>query len=63
MLERLSWRDEVVKNVNTTISSTQFVKCMGVHLNKNLTFEAHVQNVLVEMAKHENNGNAVETFL
>ena len=45
-------REESVKMGNTTISPTKSVKYLGVHLDKNLTFKAHVQSVLGKMAKH-----------
>ena len=48
----LSCRDENVKMAKITISPTKSVKYLGVHLDKNLTFEAHVQSVLGKLAKH-----------
>mgnify|MGYP000940316211 CR=1 FL=1 len=48
----LSCRDETVKVANTTIPPTKSVKYLGVHLDKNLTYEAHVQCVLGKLAKH-----------
>ena len=36
---------------NNTISPIKSVKCLGVHLDKNLTFEAQVQSVHDKMAK------------
>ena len=52
LLHFLSCLDENVKMGNTTISPTKSVTYVGVHLDKNLTFEAHVQSVLGKMAKH-----------
>ena len=48
----LSCRNESVKMGNTTISPTKSVNYLEVHLDKNLTFGAHVQSVLGRMAKH-----------
>ena len=47
----LSCRDESVIIANTTISPNQICD-VSVHLDKNLTFEAHVQSVIGRMAKH-----------
>ena len=46
----LSCRDESLEIAITTISPTKSVKHLGVHLDKILTFEAHVQSVLDKMA-------------
>ena len=48
----LSCRDENVKMANTIISPTKSVKYLGVHLDKNLTFKAHVRSVIGKLAKH-----------
>ena len=48
----LSCQDESVKMANSTISATKSVKYQGVHLDKKLNFEAHVQSGLGKMAKH-----------
>ena len=48
----LSCRDQNVKMANTTMSPTKSVDYLGVYLDKNLTFEAHVQSVLAERAKN-----------
>ena len=48
----LSCREESVKLANTTISPIKSVKNPGVHLDRNLTFEAHVQSVFGKMAEH-----------
>ena len=58
----LSCRDENVKRAKTIISPSKSVKYLVVHLDKNLTFEAHVQSVLGKLAKHVS-VYAVETFL
>ena len=47
-----SCRDKKVKMVNNIMSPTKSVKYLGVPLNKNLTFEAHVQSLLGKLAKH-----------
>ena len=47
----LSCRDENVKMANTIISPTKSVNYLGVHLDKNPTFEAHVQSVLGKFVK------------
>ena len=52
LVDFLSCRDESVKMASTTISRAKSVKYLGVHLDKSLTFEAHVQSVLGKMAKH-----------
>ena len=48
----LCCRDESVETAITTISPTKSVKYLGVHLDKNLTFEANVQSVLGKLARH-----------
>ena len=48
----LSCRDESVKMANTTTSPTKFVKDLGTPLDKNVTFEAHIQSVLGKTARH-----------
>ena len=46
----LSCQHESVRN--TTISPTKSVNYLGVHLDKNLTFEALVQSLFGKLAKH-----------
>ena len=41
-----------MKMANTIISPTESVKYLGVHMDKMLTFEAHVQSVLGKLAKN-----------
>ena len=48
----LSCRDESVKMANSSISPINSVKYLGVHSDKNLTFEAHVQSVFGEIVEH-----------
>ena len=48
----LSCRDETVKMPNTIQFPTKSVKYLGVHLDKNLNFESHVQCVLGKLGKH-----------
>ena len=48
----LSCRDENVKMAITTTSPTKRMMSLGVHLDKNLTFEAHVQSALGKIAEY-----------
>ena len=45
----LNCREESVKLADVTISPTNYVKYLGVLLDKNLRFEAHVQRVLEKL--------------
>ena len=60
----LSCRDDCVKMGKSTTSPIKSMKYLGVHLDKNLTFGAHVQSVLGKMAEHVSVVMpAVETYM
>ena len=48
----LSCRNQSVKMAKTTESPTKSVKNLGVHLDKSVTCEAHVQSLLGKIAEH-----------
>ena len=52
LVQLLSCRDKSGKLANTTIFPSKTVKYPDVHLDKNLSFEAHVESILGKMAKH-----------
>ena len=49
----LSCRDESAKMSNSAVSPTKAGNYLGLHLDENLTFEAHVQSEFGKTANHE----------
>ena len=48
----LNCKDESIVWKNTEITCTEYVKYLGVLLDKNLTYGFHVKRVLNKLAKH-----------
>ena len=58
----LNCKDESIVLKNTEITCTEYVKCLGILLDKNLTYGFHVKRVLNIFAKHVSIINRLRHF-
>ena len=52
LVKFLNWKDDNLVFKKTKITCTQYVKYLGMLLDKNLTYVFHVRRVLSKLAEH-----------